>query len=76
LPDSSLVYGPQFILAWVWTVVSARVQVDIRKLFECNAADLALVALSSANLRTRKLAYYILDILYARVSDANSVSSQ
>ncbi|KAJ2882145.1 hypothetical protein IWW38_005697, partial [Coemansia aciculifera] len=55
---------------------SARVQVDIRKLFECNAAGLALVALSSANLRTRKLAYYILDILYARVSDVKSLSGQ
>ncbi|KAJ2003417.1 hypothetical protein H4R26_003080, partial [Coemansia thaxteri] len=74
--DSSLVYDPRFILPWVWTVVSARVQVDIRRLFECNAAGLALVALSSANLRFRKLAYYILDILYARVADAKNLSGQ
>ncbi|KAJ2860328.1 hypothetical protein GGH94_005584 [Coemansia aciculifera] len=74
--DSSLVYDPQFMLAWVWTLVSARVQVDIRRLFECNAAGLALVALSSADPRTRKLAYYILDILYARVADAKNLSGQ
>ncbi|KAJ2741650.1 hypothetical protein GGI20_005038 [Coemansia sp. BCRC 34301] len=74
--DSSLVYDPQFILAWVWTVVASRVQVDIRRLFECNAAGLALVALSSADPRTRKLAYYILDILYARVAEAKNLSGQ
>ncbi|KAJ2417228.1 hypothetical protein GGI10_000351 [Coemansia sp. RSA 2530] len=74
--ESSLVYEPQFMLAWVWTVVSARVQVDIRRLFECNAAGLALVALSSADPRTRKLAYYILDILYARVAEAKTLSGQ
>ncbi|KAJ2333354.1 hypothetical protein GGI00_002367, partial [Coemansia sp. RSA 2681] len=74
--DSSLVYDPQFMLAWVWTVVSARVLVDIRRLFECNAAGLALVALSSADPRTRKLAYYILDVLYARVADAKNLSGQ
>ncbi|KAJ2910116.1 hypothetical protein GGI21_001198 [Coemansia aciculifera] len=54
--DSSLVYDPQFILAWVWTVVSTRMQVDIRKLFEFNVSGLAFVA----------LLYYILNILYAK----------
>ncbi|KAJ2898957.1 hypothetical protein GGI21_004832, partial [Coemansia aciculifera] len=76
LLDSSLVYGLQFILAWVWTVVSSRVQVDIRNLLGCNAAGIAFVALSSANLRTRKLDYYILDILYARISDTKNLSGQ
>ncbi|KAJ2834182.1 hypothetical protein GGI24_000511 [Coemansia furcata] len=74
--ESALVYDAHFILAWVWTLVSSRVLVDIRRLFECNAAGLALVALSSGDARTRKLAYFILDVLYARVADAKNLHGQ
>ncbi|KAJ2813340.1 hypothetical protein H4S07_000761, partial [Coemansia furcata] len=74
--ESALVYDAHFILAWVWTLVSSRVLVDIRRLFESNAAGLALVALSSGDARTRKLAYFILDVLYARVADAKNLHGQ
>ncbi|KAJ1966315.1 hypothetical protein GGI12_000158 [Dipsacomyces acuminosporus] len=70
------IYNPQFILAWLWTIVSSKVPFDIRKLFESNAAGVALTALSSADIRLRKLAYYILDALYSLLANAPRLTGQ
>ncbi|KAI8321725.1 hypothetical protein GQ54DRAFT_297833 [Martensiomyces pterosporus] len=74
--DSDQVYNPHFVLPWLWTIVSSKLPFDFRKLFESNAVGLALAALSSADPRLRKLAYYILDGLYPLLARAERLGGQ
>ncbi|KAJ2786494.1 hypothetical protein GGI15_001489 [Coemansia interrupta] len=62
-------YDPRFVLRWLWAVLNSGCPVDHRRLVEANAVGLALAALSSAHVPTRKLAYYVLDVFYAQFSD-------
>ncbi|KAJ2712891.1 hypothetical protein H4R19_002526 [Coemansia spiralis] len=63
-------YDPQFILPWLWAVVSCGESVDLRRVIECHAAGVAIAALSSASPPVRKIAYFILDLLYTEVAEA------
>ncbi|KAJ1827943.1 hypothetical protein LPJ56_001382, partial [Coemansia sp. RSA 2599] len=67
-------YDPCFILRWLWTLVSSAPQhLDYRQIIESNAVGMAIVALSSAHLKTRKLAYYVLDAFYLRFSGSTEI---
>ncbi|KAJ2556583.1 hypothetical protein EV175_001909 [Coemansia sp. RSA 1933] len=70
-PSDSEVYNTWYVLAWLWSVVSSGHRIDPRRLIDCNAAGFALVALSSENLQSRKLAYYILDLVYPTIEADN-----
>ncbi|KAJ1841605.1 hypothetical protein LPJ73_006063, partial [Coemansia sp. RSA 2703] len=65
-------YDPRFVLRWLWAVLSAGCSVDHRRLVDTHALGMALVALSSAHVPTRKLAYYVLDLFYTQFSADNS----
>ncbi|KAJ2857640.1 hypothetical protein J3B02_000864 [Coemansia erecta] len=66
-------YDPRFILRWLWTIVSSPQPFDYRQIIETNAVGMAIVALSSAHLKTRKLAYYVLDAFYQQFSGPASL---
>ncbi|KAJ2663953.1 hypothetical protein IW148_002282 [Coemansia sp. RSA 1199] len=72
-PDRSLVYDVQFVLPWVWTVVSSGAGVDVRRLIDSNALGVVITALSSDSERMRKLAYFTLDIAYKLVAEAHGL---
>ncbi|KAJ2705824.1 hypothetical protein FB645_002105 [Coemansia sp. IMI 203386] len=61
-------YDPCFVLRWLWTLLSSGQSIDYRQIIETNVIGMAIVALSSAHLKTRKLAYYVLDAFYLQFS--------
>ncbi|KAJ2357295.1 hypothetical protein GGF43_001550 [Coemansia sp. RSA 2618] len=72
-PDHGLIYNVQFILPWLWTVVSSGQGADVRRLIDSNALGVAIAALSSDSERVRKLAYFTLDVAYKLVAESHSL---
>ncbi|KAJ1939552.1 hypothetical protein FBU59_004082, partial [Linderina macrospora] len=70
------VYDHTFLLMWIWSIVASGHRFDIRRLFDINAAGLVFVALSSADQKIRKLAYFILDALYPTIANAQRLGGQ
>ncbi|KAJ1773529.1 hypothetical protein IW140_002027 [Coemansia sp. RSA 1813] len=75
-PSDSEVYNSWYLLVWMWSVVSSGEKLDARRLIDCNAAGFTLVALSSENPQIRKIAYYILDLVYLILADSKRFVGQ
>ncbi|KAJ2328735.1 hypothetical protein IWW51_001027, partial [Coemansia sp. RSA 2702] len=72
-PEHGLVYDVQFILPWLWSVVSSGAGADVRRLIDSNALGVAVAALSSESESVRKLAYFTLDVAYGLVTGARAL---
>ncbi|KAJ1884244.1 hypothetical protein LPJ66_010702, partial [Kickxella alabastrina] len=65
-------YDAQFIVPWLWALVSGSHAIDLRRLIESNSIGMAIVALSSANLPMRKLAFFVMDCFYAKIAASDN----
>ncbi|KAJ1881411.1 hypothetical protein LPJ66_011326, partial [Kickxella alabastrina] len=65
-------YDAQFIVPWLWALVSGPHAIDLRRLIESNSIGMAIVALSSASLPMRKLAFFVMDCFYAKIAASDN----
>ncbi|KAJ1934857.1 hypothetical protein GGF37_006217, partial [Kickxella alabastrina] len=65
-------YDAQFIVPWLWALVSGSHAIDLRRLIESNSIGMAIVALSSASLPMRKLAFFVMDCFYAKIAASDN----